>query len=346
MLILSNYFLNSLQLSKSKKILALCFPLFLSSCFKNNSPQKSKKKVESLEPIVLLGKHLFFDKRLSKDNTVSCNSCHDITQRKAGIDSLATSKGINGQKGGRNAPTVWNAKFHSVQFWDGRAKNLAEQAKGPITNPIEMGMPNHDLAVTRVKAIKGYQELFKKAYPAEKEPINIDNLAQAIAKFEETLEALNSPFDKFKAGEKKAISTEAQEGYKLFQNTGCIACHSGDHFSGPTLPLGVGFYQKFPTFPAPDFEKQYELSKDLGRYEVTKKESDKHMFRVPTLRNIALTAPYFHNGKVKTLNEAVRVMAKTQLHKDLKEDEVKKIVSFLETLTGEIPEIKTPKPLS
>lgn len=334
---------------KKHLIILLLMALPLSCTNKSEKAEKAERAANTqaaeVSPVVTLGKHLYFDKRLSKDNTISCNTCHNITNKSGGVDGLPTSKGIGNQFGGRNAPTVWNAKFLSVQFWDGRAKDLAEQAKGPITNPIEMGMPTHDLAITKIKDVKGYQDLFKAAFPNQEKPMTIDNLATAIAKFEETLVTTNSPFDKFKAGDKSSMSELAQEGYEKFQSVGCVSCHSGDHFAGPNLPVGTGFYMKFPTIPGSEYDKKYDLLSDTGRYEVTKNEADKHMWRVPTLRNVALTGPYFHNGKVEDLPEAVRVMAKTQLNKDLSDNDVKALVAFLEALTGDLPQIKEPQPL-
>lgn len=286
-----------------------------------------------------LGYHLYFEKRFSADNSISCNSCHNIVNRANGAEASSVSTGINGQKGGRNSPTVWNAKFLSVQFWDGRAKNLAEQAAGPITNPIEMGMKDHKAAIAKIANIKGYQDLFQKAYPKQKDPMTIGNAVEAIAAFEKTLVSLNSAYDR------KTMSPLAQQGYKEFQSVGCVACHSGAYFAGPKLPEGTGFYMKFPTFPDKALEKKYGFSKDEGRFEVTQKSSDKHMFRVPSLRNVATTAPYFHNGSVADLPTAVRVMGKTQLNKDLSDKQVKALVAFLESLTGEKPLIKEPEAL-
>ena len=278
---------------------------------------------------------LYFDPRLSQDGTVSCNSCHNVMN--GGSDNRSFSAGVNGHRGGRSAPTVFNSAFYSVQFWDGRANSLEEQAKGPITNPVEMGVKNHDVVIKRIQGIPGYVSAFKKAFKG-KNSLNIDNLAKAIAAYERTLITPNSPFDKFISGNKKAMSAAAQKGYKTFNSVGCVTCHSGANFSGPTLPEGTGFFMKFPTFPDTKYDKKYKFTKDQGRFEVTKKDADKFMFRVPTLRNIALTAPYFHNGSVMTLSEAVRVMAKTQLNKDLSDTEVKEIVAFLdEGLTGSIP---------
>ncbi|MBN8540410.1 MAG: c-type cytochrome [Deltaproteobacteria bacterium] len=293
---------------------------------------------------VELGKTLFFDPRLSSASSVSCNSCHNVMA--GGDDSLKTSFGVFGQKGGRNSPTVWNSGFQSVQFWDGRANTLEDQAKGPITNPIEMGMKDHSVAVSRLTKIDGYRAMFSKVYGEKihsKKLITIERVADAIAAFERTLVTVNAPFDRFVAGEQNAISSEAKSGWQSFQSVGCISCHSGATFSGPSMPLGVGFYQKFPLMPDAGIEKAYEISKDLGRQEVTKQEADKNMWRVPMLRNVSLTAPYFHNGSVNSLSEAVRVMGKTQLGKDLSKKEISNIVAFLNTLTGEFQKREMPR---
>jgi cytochrome c peroxidase len=293
-----------------------------------DNPQ-TKDKIE-------LGKMLYFDPRLSSDGTVSCNSCHNVMA--GGDDNRAFSAGVKGQRGGRSAPTVFNAAFLSVQFWDGRAATLEDQAKGPITNPIEMGIKSHAVAMERLKKIPGYVQWFRKVFKS-KNSLTIDNVAKAIASYERTLITPNSPFDKFIQGDKKAMSSLAQKGYKTFNGVGCVTCHSGPAFAGPTgLPSGTGFYMKFPTFPDTAYDKKYQFTKDQGRFDVTKKKEDRHMFRVPTLRNVALTAPYFHNGSVDTLDEAVRVMGKTQLNKDLSKQQVSEIVAFLnEGLTGQIP---------
>ena len=288
---------------------------------------------------VELGKMLYMDPRLSSSGTVSCNSCHNVMA--GGDDSRPNSVGVGGQTGGRGAPTVYNAAFLSVQFWDGRAPSLEEQAKGPITNPIEMGMASHDLAVERLRKVPGYHELFEAAFgdPA----IDIDRVAKAIATYERTLITPNGPFDRYLGGDTDAISAEAIAGSKTFESVGCPACHMGPAFAGPTLPEGTGFFQKFPTYRDNDYVQKYDLEADTGRHDATGDESHKHMWRVPTLRNVALTAPYFHNGKVKTLDEAVRVMAKTQLNKDLTDQQVSELVAFLESLTGEFPEQTMPR---
>lgn len=292
----------------------------------------TKEKVE-------LGKQLYFDPRLSSDGTISCNSCHNVMA--GGDDQRPFSAGVSAKLGGRSAPTVWNAAFLSVQFWDGRAKSLEEQAKGPLTNPVEMAMDNHKVVVGRIQQIPGYVSQFKKVFKTKK--ITIDHVAKAIATYERTLITPNSKFDKYIKGNKKAFNAQEQRGFNTFKEVGCTSCHNGVNFAGPALPEGTGFYMKFPTFANAKIEKQYNFQKDKGRFEVTKKESDMYMFRVPTLRNIAVTAPYFHNGAVKNLDEAVRVMAKLQLNKDLTKKQIQDIVVFLNTLTGEFPEQTMPR---
>lgn len=288
----------------------------------------TKEKVE-------LGKMLFFDPRLSMDGTISCNSCHNVMYH--GGDGRAVGAGIHGQRGGRGSPTVWNSAFHSVQFWDGRAITLEDQAKGPLINGVEMGMTSHDFTMERIRKIPGYMEAFKKAFPKDKEPVTIDHMARALASYERILITPNSPFDKYMKGNKKAMSPEQIRGMKLVDEIGCTSCHTGVNFAGEGLKLGEGNYQPFPQIPGSKYDKMYDITADLGRYEVTKNAEDKNKWRVPTWRNIAITAPYFHNGKVKTLDEAVRVMAKTQLDMDLNDTQVSDIVAFLNALTGEFP---------
>lgn len=297
-----------------------------------NNPT-TKAKVE-------LGKMLFMDPRFSSTGTVSCNSCHNVME--GGDDDRQFSMGIHGKTGGRNSPTVWNATFASVQFWDGRAASLEEQAKGPVVNPVEMGMANLNDAFSRVKAIPGYATAFEKAF-GHKNDMTIDNAAKAVAAFERTLITPNSSYDRFVKGDKKALNKTQVRGMKKFAEVGCTACHSGAAFNGPSMPDGQGFFVKFPTFPSSQYESKYEISKDKGRFDVSKNAGDKHMWRVPTLRNISLTAPYFHNGAVKSLPEAVLVMAKTQLNKDLNKKDTDDIVAFLESLTGEFPTIVMPR---
>lgn len=290
---------------------------------------------------VELGKKLYFDPRLSADGTISCNSCHNVMA--GGEDNRPVSVGIRGQKGDRSAPTVWNAAFMSVQFWDGRAPSLEDQAKGPLTNPVEMGMKDHDSVIRVVSEIPEYRDEFAAAFPGEISPVNIDNLAKAIASFERTLITPRSRFDKFIAGDERALTPVEKRGYEIVQSAGCVSCHSGVNFAGPALPEGTGFFQKFPVHGKNKYVSQYRLKEDQGRFNVTRNESDRHVWRVPTWRNISLTAPYFHNGSVASLDEAVRVMAKTQLDRDLAEDEVAAIVKFMGSLTGEFPKIDMPR---
>ncbi|OUD13363.1 cytochrome-c peroxidase [Thioflexithrix psekupsensis] len=292
-----------------------------------NNPQ-SEAKIE-------LGKTLYFDPRLSKNGAISCNSCHNVMA--GGEDNRPNSVGVHDARGGRGAPSVWNAAFLSVQFWDGRAESLEAQAVGPITNPVEMAMDDDAAVLARLNQIPGYVELFKAVFPESDPAISMENVAKAIASYERTLITPNSPFDRYVKGEKEALNEQQVRGMETFLNTGCVACHSGANFSGPDLPMGQGFFMKFPTFAGSEYDAKYDLLSDPGRYEVTKADSDKNMWRVPTLRNVALTAPYFHNGKVANLDEAVRVMAKTQLNKDLSAEETADIVAFLNGLTGEFP---------
>ncbi|NVJ52340.1 MAG: cytochrome-c peroxidase [Campylobacteraceae bacterium] len=263
----------------------------------------------------LLGKKLFFDKKLSKDNTISCASCHDLNN--GGDDGLIFSVGINGKLGNINAPTVLNSIFNFRQFWDGRAKDLAEQAKGPIENPIEMG---HDFA-SLVKVLKrsSYKESFKAVY---KDGITEQNIVNALAEFEKTLITPNSSFDKYLKGDEAAITAFEKEGFELFKNKGCISCHNG-------VNIGGNLYSKFGMIVDID-------SKSLGKYNVTKNELDKYYFKVPTLRNISLTAPYFHDGRYQDLKEVVKTMALVQLGRPITNLEIEKIVAFLKTLNGKL----------
>lgn len=289
---------------------------------------------------VELGKQLFFDQRLSVNGTVSCNSCHSVMAN--GTDNRPVSVGVFDKRGGRSAPTVWNAAFLSAQFWDGRAASLEDQAKGPILAGVEMGMPSEAAVIARLKKIPGYVAQFNTVFGG-KDSLTYDNVAKAIAAFERTLITPNSAVDRYLKGDKAALSSAAKRGMKLVESVGCTACHTGPNYAGPAgLPVGQGFYQKFPLYPS-KYDKQYDLKADLGRHEVTHDAADKNVWRVPTWRNVALTAPYFHNGSVATLDEAVRVMAKSQLDRVLSEAEVADIVAFLNGLSGEFPTISLPR---
>ncbi len=274
---------------------------------------------------VELGKKLYFDPRLSLSGVISCNTCHNISMY--GVDAIETSLGHKFLTGGRNAPTVFNAGFQFAQFWDGRAKDLEEQAKGPILNPVEMAMPNPELVVSRLKTIKEYVNEFKKAFPNDKNPVNFENVAKAIASFERTL-VTPSRFDEFLRGNTNALTKKEKEGLRLFIEKGCASCHQGVALGG-TMYQKMGLVKPYPTAL---------LGEDLGRYKVTHKEEDKHVFKVPILRNITRTYPYFSTGKIWDIKEAVKIMAEYQLGVKLTNDEIDKIVAFLDSLTGKIPE--------
>lgn len=292
---------------------------------------------------VELGRKLFFDPRYSATGTVSCNTCHNVME--GGDDGRPTSMGVHGKTGPRNSPTVWNSAFSSVQFWDGRAKNLEEQAKGPVLADVEMGVEGLEVALSIVASIPEYREMFAEAFPEDENPVSIDNGARAVAAFERTLITPNSPYDRYVTGDKQAMSEQQVRGMKTFNEVGCTACHSGPAFNGPQpqLPEGQGFYQKFPIFTDNEFVEKYNLAQDQGRGKVTGKDADMHMYKVPTLRNITLTAPYFHNGEVPALSEAIVIMAKTQLNKDLTKQQIQDLLAFMEALTGEFPEMALPR---
>lgn len=266
-----------------------------------------------------LGKRLFFEKRLSKNESQSCNSCHLVDNGRGGVDNHPTSPGAFGKRGGRNSPTVLNAGFQVAQFWDGRAENLEAQAKGPILNPIEMAMPNPEEALARLKADERYVSDFKKAFPGDKDPVTYDNLARAIAAFERTL-ITRDRFDDFLKGSDRALSESEQKGLHEFLTVGCTTCHNGP------LIGGNGFKRVGILNP-------YSNTADKGRIDVTKDEADEFVFKVPTLRNIALTSPYFHDGKHSQLSETVREMAWIQLGQKLSNEQISAIVAFLNSLS-------------
>lgn len=279
---------------------------------------------------VELGKMLYFDPRLSASHAISCNSCHNIGL--AGADAEETSIGHKWQRGDRNAPTVLNAVFNTAQFWDGRAKDLEAQAGGPMVNPVEMASPQAHLA-EQLAAIPGYVTAFKAAFPGEAQPVTLANVQKAIALFEATLITPNAPFDKFLRGDASALNDEQKAGLQLFMSKGCAACHNG-------INIGGGMYAPFGVVEKPGAELL--PPKDTGRFMVTKTPGDEYVFRAPALRNIALTAPYFHTGRAWDLRQAVGVMGSSQLGAQLNADEIDKITAFLESLTGEQPKIVYP----
>ncbi|MDH5255859.1 MAG: cytochrome-c peroxidase, partial [Gammaproteobacteria bacterium] len=279
---------------------------------------------------VELGKMLFFDPRLSASHTISCNSCHNVGL--AGVDVAEKSIGHKWQKGGRNSPTVFNAVFNTAQFWDGRAKDLEEQAGGPMVNPIEMASPK-DHVTEQLRGIPGYVAAFKAAFPGEASPVTLANAQKAIAVFEATLITPNASFDRYLKGDASALNAAQTAGLKLFIDKGCAACHNG-------INVGGGRYAPFGIVEKPGAELLPPA--DKGRFAVTKTAGDEYVFKVPTLRNIALTAPYFHSGRSWDLGQAVRVMADSQLGLPVTDEEAGKIVAFLGALTGDQPKLVYP----
>ena len=275
--------------------------------------------------MVELGKKLYFDPRLSKSGFISCNSCHNLSM--GGTDNIPTSIGDKWQQGPINAPTVLNSSLNVAQFWDGRAADLKAQADGLIANPGEMGF-SHTLAIGMLESIPAYQREFKQVFGKDK--IDIDQVTLAIAEFEKTLVTPNSRFDQWLLGKKDALSADEQGGYKLFKDSGCVACHNGPAVGGNSFQK-MGVVQAYKaTSPAE------------GRSAVTGKEIDRFNFKVPTLRNVEMTYPYFHDGAANTLPQAVDVMARLQLGKTFTKDENGKIVAFLKTLTGDQPSFTLP----
>jgi cytochrome c peroxidase len=269
-----------------------------------------------------LGNKLFHDKRLSADNTIACASCHDL--EKGGTDQDQFSTGIDDQVGGINSPTVFNASYNFLQFWDGRAKDLFEQADGPVNNPIEMGS-NWKQVIPKIKNDEYYTKAFQEIYP---EGMTEKNIRDAIAEFEKTLITPNSRFDKYLMGEKDAINADEIRGYQTFVRVGCTSCHLG-------VVLGGTHFEKMGRKKDYFAERSQMKDEDQGRYNVTKKEDDRHKFKIPMLRNVAITYPYFHDGQTKTLSDAIEKMGKYQLEKPLATGQVKDIEKFLLTLIGE-----------
>jgi cytochrome c peroxidase len=277
-----------------------------------------------------LGKALYFDPRLSESHAISCNSCHMVGM--GGVDLQETSLGHRWQHGGRNAPTVYNAVFDTAQFWDGRAKDLEQQAGGPLVNPVEMDTTEAHV-VEQLSGIPGYETLFSQAFPAEKAPITFENVRKAIAIFEATLITPDAPFDLYLRGNEKALDSAQKDGLSLFITKGCAGCHNG-------VNVGGDKYAPFGVVERPG--AQILPSDDKGRFAVTKTVSDEYVFRVPPLRNVALTAPYFHSGKVWSLRQAIAVMSSSQLGMTLSDDEVNKVAAFLDALTGRQPVVTLP----
>lgn len=270
-----------------------------------------------------LGKTLFQDRRLSGDGTVSCASCHDVTR--GGTDGLPVSIGAGGSRGVMNAPTVFNTAFNFRQFWDGRAHTLLEQMDGPISNPVEMDS-SWTAAQKKIEADEGYRTSFNRLYGG----LTVEAMKDAIHQFERSLVTANAPFDRYLRGDPDAITAEQKRGYEKFKSYGCVSCHQG-------MNVGGNMFQTMGVMGNYFADRGKETKADLGRFNVTGRAEDKHVFRVPSLRNVAKTAPYFHDGSAKTLNEAVRIMARYQLGQEISRQDAAAIVKFLESLSGEVP---------
>ncbi len=269
---------------------------------------------------VTLGRMLYYDPRLSRSQTISCNTCHDLAHY--GVDGQPTSDGFKGQTGTRNSPTVFNAAAQFAQFWDGRAANVEEQAKGPMLNPVEMALASPKSAVAVIASMPEYVALFRRAFPGEKQPVTFDSMALAIGAFERGL-MTPSAWDRYLKGDESALTPAQLAGLQAFLDDGCQACHNG-------ALLGGTSYQKL------GLARPYPGLADPGRYDVTKVEADRGSFKVPSLRNVDRTAPYFHDGEVPTLDEAVRRMGEYQVGKTLSDEEIGRIVTFLKVLTGPV----------
>jgi len=284
------------------------------------------------EAKVKLGKMLYYDTRLSKTGNNSCNSCHNLATY--GVDNAATSKGDAGKNGERNSPTVFNAAFNVAQFWDGRAKDVEEQAGGPILNPVEMAIPSKEYLEKKLRDAKDYDEMFKAVFPDDKQPITYTNITKSIAAFERTL-VTPAPFDAYLKGDATALNDDQKLGLRMFIETGCTQCHMGSGVGG-TLFQKFGLFADYRTLTN-------STTNDEGKKKQSNQAGDKDVFKASSLRNIAKTAPYFHDGSVSDLNKAVVIMGKTQLNKELSDAEVGPIVAFLNSLTGTVAEdVKTP----
>lgn len=280
---------------------------------------------------VALGRMLYFDARLSSSGVISCNSCHNVGM--GGIDGVPTSIGHGFKKGPRNAPTVYNAVFNTAQFWDGRAEDLKAQAKGPVQAGVEMNS-KPDAVEAALRSMPGYVDAFKAAFPQDATAVSFDNMAKAIEAFEATLITPGAPFDAFLKGDARALTADQQAGLKLFMDKGCASCHNG-------VNLGGQGYFPFGVLQKPS--EEVRPTADVGRFTVTKSKTDEYVFRAAPLRNVALTAPYFHSGKVWKLQDAVTIMGSAQLGATLTSDEAEKIHLFLHSLTAPMPKMSYPQ---
>ena len=311
------------------------FKLILVNCIMSLAAYAATPRPEPVQPIkpavitepekVELGKKLFFDPRLSMSGIISCNTCHNLSL--GGTDNLKTSIGHKWQAGPVNSPTVFNSSLSIAQFWDGRAANLKEQAAGPIQAEVEMAMP-HTLAVDVIKSIPGYVDIMQQVYGSPE--VNLDRITDAIAAFEETLVTPNSRFDQWLMGDDNAITAKELAGYQLFKNSGCVACHNGAALGGTSFQK-MGLIEPYKT-----------SSPAEGRAAVTGEDQDRFSFKVPTLRNVELTYPYFHDGEAATLEEATDIMGRLQLGRKYSDEEIEMLVAFMKSLTGELPKMELP----
>ena len=315
-----------------KKLLTIAIAAGLGLSMQAHADRLATELIKPIESATItepekveLGKQLWFDPRLSMSGFISCNSCHNLST--GGSDNLPTSIGHNWQEGPINSPTVLNSSLNVAQFWDGRAANLQEQAGGPIANPMEMAS-THVLAVDVINSIPQYREEFAKVYGSAE--VTIDNITDAIAVFEETLVTPNSRFDQWLKGDDKAITEQELAGYNTFKSIGCVACHNGPAAGGTSFQR-MGVVEPYQTTNPAE-----------GRAAVTGKDADRFTFKVPTLRNVELTYPYFHDGAYWTLEEATDVMARLQLGRQLEDEEISNVVAFLKTLTGDQPTFTMP----
>lgn len=315
-----------------KKLLSLAVAASIGISAHVHADRLTTELIKPIEPYVSeqpekveLGKKLWFDPRLSMSGFISCNSCHNLST--GGSDNLPTSIGHNWAEGPINSPTVLNSSLAVAQFWDGRAANLKEQAGGPIANPLEMAS-NHALAVDVINSIPQYREDFLKVYGSPE--VSIENITDAIAEFEETLVTPNSRFDLWLKGDDSALTAQELAGYETFKSIGCVACHNGPAAGGTSFQR-MGVVEPYQTDNPAE-----------GRVAVTGKDADRFNFKVPTLRNVELTYPYFHDGAYWELEKAVDVMARLQLGRQLNDEEINNVVAFLKTLTGDQPQLTLP----
>lgn len=287
-------------------------------------PDKMPGSENDTPAIINLGRKLYFDNRLSVNDNQSCNTCHNVLNKRAGVDNLNLSPGVFGKLGNRNTPTVLNAGFNIAQFWDGRVKKLEEQTRIPLFNPLQMAIPDERYLIDKISAIPEYKELFEKAFGEKSGKINFEQITVSLSAFQRTFRT-SDRFDDFQRGKYKSLSSDEIKGLEIFLSVGCANCHKGPL-------LGGNSFQKIGV------KKAYSDKEDTGRFKVTGNEEDLYVFKVPSLRNVALTAPYFHDGSINNLDVAVKRIAEIQLGKNLTEQDIEYIVSFLNALTDKVRE--------